>query len=89
MRSGSPTILIADSDPELLEAMRKALRQEGFSVMAAADGFDTVSRAFGNRPDVIVCGYLLAGISGPKVCRFLRSYLPMCSRTGTQIRFCA
>ncbi len=74
MRSGSPTVLIADNDPELLEVMRKALQKEGFSVVTAVDGYDTVSKTFGSAPDVVVCGYLLTGVSGLKVCRFLRSY---------------
>jgi diguanylate cyclase (GGDEF)-like protein/PAS domain S-box-containing protein len=74
LSSGSPTVLVADGDPELLEVMRKALRSEGFSVSTAADGFEAVTRAFDGQPDAIVCGYLLPGMSGPKVCRFLRSY---------------
>jgi diguanylate cyclase (GGDEF)-like protein/PAS domain S-box-containing protein len=74
LSSDAITVIIADNDHELLDSQRKVLLLEGFSVVTSTDGFDLIEKSFTHNPALILCSYLLGGIGGLKVCRFLRSY---------------
>ena len=67
------TVVVAESDPDLLGMMEKALREEGLSVHTAMEGFQTLRTIFVEGPDLVILGYYLPHLSGLRVCRFLRS----------------
>lgn len=49
-----PTVLIADDDSRLLEALSLRLRREGFKVLTASDGYNALALAVERRPDLLV-----------------------------------
>jgi DNA-binding response OmpR family regulator len=66
------TILIVDDEPIVREVVAQYLRQEGFSVEAAADGHEAL-RAFARaRPDLVLLDLMLPGVDGLEVCRLIR-----------------
>jgi len=69
---GRKTVLVADSDPGLLQALGKVLRLEGLNVETFANGVDLVTRAMVTGPSLVVCGYFLPGLGGLRVCRYLK-----------------
>ena len=50
----SQTVLIADDDPRMLQAMRIRLEEQGFNVIVAQDGYQAVDKARHHEPDVMV-----------------------------------
>lgn len=69
---GRNTVLIADSDPGLLQALGKVLRLDGLNVETFGNGVDLVTRALVTTPSLVVCGYFLPGLGGLRVCRYLK-----------------
>ncbi|NLP04827.1 diguanylate cyclase [Candidatus Fermentibacteria bacterium] len=66
-------VLIAEGDPELALMLQKALRIGGFAADLCQDGFDVVRRVSTSPPDLLVCGIYLPGLSGLRICRYLRN----------------
>lgn len=53
--AGALTALLVTSDPDILDALRRAFRSQGFTVVGEAwPGIDAVRRAAALRPDVVV-----------------------------------
>lgn len=67
-------ILLALGSPALLKAMEEALLREGLSVQTAGNGIDAVLTVLKTRPRCVLCGQVLAGMDGMKVCRLLSSF---------------
>lgn len=65
-------VLIAEGDPELALMLQKALRIDGFAADLCQDGFEVVRRVSASPPDLLVCGIYLPGLSGLRICRYLR-----------------
>jgi len=63
--------------PALLKATEEALLREGLSVQSAGNGIDAVLMALKSRPGCVLCGQVLAGMDGMKVCRLLNSLFPV------------
>jgi DNA-binding response OmpR family regulator len=74
-------ILIADDEDGIVDYLRLGLQYEGFDVLTASSGSDTLARAEAERPDLIILDVMLPVIDGLEVCRRLRTLY----RTG-QIR---
>lgn len=69
----SPSILLADDEPDILEPLSYALRQQGFEVACAADGASALEQARSARYDLLICDVLMPGMLGTDVCRTLRA----------------
>jgi DNA-binding response OmpR family regulator len=67
------TILIADDDEKLLKMLRRTLVYEGFEVVTAADGHETLAQLDAHQPDVIVLDWLMPGLDGIQVTERLRA----------------
>jgi len=63
---------VVDDEPAIREALKRALRVEGFDVALAADGSEALDRLGESSPDAIVLDILMPGIDGLEVCRLLR-----------------
>ena len=63
---------MVDDEPAVREAVRRALRLEGYSVDIAADGNEALSAIASQPPDAVVLDVLMPGIDGLEVCRRLR-----------------
>src|ERR1700744_2018649 len=69
----SKTILIVDDDADLREALAEQLEAGGeFSIVQAGAGQEGVTRAQGNRPDLVLLDVDLPDIDGREVCRRMR-----------------
>ena len=65
--------MVVDDEPAVRDALRRALRLEGYDVALAADGAEALSQlADGARPDALLLDVLMPGMDGLEVCRRLR-----------------
>src|SRR3989441_11089815 len=71
--SSTRRILVADDDPERLQALIGRLQREGFDVLSAQDGLEALDRAREELPDAIILNLLLRRIDGLRVCEILKS----------------
>ncbi|MFF0891400.1 response regulator transcription factor [Streptomyces sp. NPDC003456] len=69
----SHTVLLAEDDRAIRNALERALTLEGYRVVAVADGVEALAQAHRNRPDVLVLDVMMPGIDGLQVCRVLRA----------------
>lgn len=68
----TPRILIADDDDGLRHLLRLVLCREGYDVIEAADGTETLARAYDSNPSLILLDVMMPGVDGFDVCRRLR-----------------
>ncbi len=66
-------ILVVDDEPSILEVVGLYLSQEGYRVVAAADGRAGLAAAQRARPDLVILDLMLPGMGGLEVCRALRA----------------
>ena len=66
------TILIADDDPKLLKMVRRTLMYEGFEVITAADGRDTLNQVETKTPDLLILDWMMPELDGIDVLIRLR-----------------
>src|SRR5256885_5209457 len=71
--SSARRLLVADDDPERLQALVARLQREGFNVLSAQDGLEALDRAREELPDAIILNLLLRRIDGLRVCEILKS----------------
>lgn len=69
------TILVADDEPEVVNLVRMMLEWEGYNILAAVDGEDTLTRARADRPDLILLDVRMPKMSGLNVLNHLRGDL--------------
>lgn len=67
-----PRILIVDDDPDMVELLRLALTEAGFSVRTAATGEEALRKAQRSPPDLMVLDLMLPRMNGYSVCEQLR-----------------
>ncbi len=67
------TILIADDDPAILELVRLALETQGYQVLTASSGVETVRTTLTHKPDLIILDILMPEMDGYEVMRLLKS----------------
>ncbi len=65
-------IVVVDDDEALRNAVRRALRLEGYDVELAADGAAALDRLAGLKADLVVLDVLMPVLDGVTVCRRLR-----------------
>ncbi len=66
-------ILIADDEPDLVDALAYALSAEGFEVDAVTDGEAALEAAQRESYDMVILDILMPRLSGTEVCRRLRT----------------
>ncbi|MEV3857519.1 response regulator transcription factor [Streptomyces sp. NPDC050095] len=69
----APTVLLAEDDRAIRNALARALTLEGYAVTAVADGVEAIAAAHRARPDILVLDVMMPGIDGLQVCRVLRA----------------
>lgn len=65
-------ILIADDDPKLLKMVRRTLTYEGFDVITAADGKETLNLVETKSPDLLILDWMMPELDGIDVLIRLR-----------------
>ena len=58
------TILIADDESEVVQLVQMILEWEGYTVIAAADGLETLQRVEMDKPDLILLDVRMPKMSG-------------------------
>ena len=67
------TILVVEDEESFVDALRVALKKEGFRVLVARDGIEAVDAFAAARPDLVLLDVILPKMSGLDVCRHIRS----------------
>ena len=65
-------MLVVDDDPQLREALTRALELDGYAVDTASNGVKALEAISGQRPDVMVLDVMMPYVGGLDVCRTLR-----------------
>jgi DNA-binding response OmpR family regulator len=65
-------ILIVEDEVSLLESLAYTLTRQSYKVLEAADGYQALSVARQEKPDLLILDVMLPGIDGFEVCRILR-----------------
>ncbi len=66
-------ILIIEDEAKLAQFIKLELEYEGYEVTVTHDGLTGLANAREISPDLILLDWMLPGISGPEICRRLRS----------------
>ena len=69
----SQTILIAEDDPEVRQALERILGFEGYSFVSVADGAAALEAVKSHHPALILLDVMMPFVDGLEVCRTLRS----------------
>jgi two-component system response regulator MprA len=64
---------VVDDEPALRDALRRALKVEGYQVDLASDGREALGKLIDSPPDAVVLDILMPEIDGLEVCRRLRA----------------
>jgi two-component system response regulator MprA len=70
--SAGPRVLVVDDDPQLREALSRALELDGYQVSTASNGVKALDAISGDRPDLMVLDVMMPYVGGLDVCRTLR-----------------
>jgi two-component system alkaline phosphatase synthesis response regulator PhoP len=71
--SDTSHILIVDDEPDILEFIGYNLEKEGYTVTAAENGKDAISKATEVIPDLILLDVMMPEMDGIEVCNLLRA----------------
>lgn len=66
-------ILVADDEPAVRTALRRALTMAGHTVVLAEDGGRALAAVAADPPDALVLDVLMPGLTGLEVCRHMRA----------------
>lgn len=71
------TILVTDDEPDLVKALTLRLESEGYSVVTASDGKESIEKVRESVPDLIILDVMMPGMDGFETCRRLRKDLDL------------
>jgi two-component system response regulator MprA len=71
--AAGPQVLVVDDDPQLREALTRALELDDYRVTTASNGVKALEAVGQSRPDVMVLDVMMPYVGGLDVCRTLRS----------------
>jgi DNA-binding response OmpR family regulator len=63
----TPTVLVVDDDPVILQLLQVNFEMEGFRVLTAGDGEEGLARVRADHPDVVVCDVMMPKLNGLQV----------------------
>lgn len=86
-----PRILIADDEAPIRELLEQVLTAEGYTVILATDGKDTLQQVLANKPDLILLDVRMPKLDGITLCKALRVHeetkqIPIIMLTGFDTR---
>lgn len=67
-----PSILVAEDDPAIADALRRALTHEGYAVRSAADGAEALEMLAREPADLVILDVAMPHVDGLEACRRLR-----------------
>ena len=66
-------ILVVDDEPDIVRVVARIMESCDYDVVTARDGFEALSAAQAEKPDVIILDLNLPGMNGFEVCHRLRT----------------
>ncbi|MBM3235671.1 response regulator transcription factor [Candidatus Poribacteria bacterium] len=66
-------ILIADDEEDIVDIIKIYLESEGYEVITASDGFETLKKAEYESPHLIILDIMMPKLDGFEVCRRIRA----------------
>jgi phosphoserine phosphatase RsbU/P len=66
-------ILVIDDDPAVLTLLKRMLTRQGYEVVAASDGQQGIAIANALHPALIICDWMMPGLSGIEVCQRVKA----------------
>jgi CheY-like chemotaxis protein len=69
-------ILIVEDDPDILSSLAEAIREEGFDVETAANGYQALTRLETTQPDLIFLDLMMPLMDGWKFLEVARQRFP-------------
>jgi DNA-binding response OmpR family regulator len=66
-------VLIADDNENIREALTYLLEDEGYELLIAKDGADTLQKVRDLRPDILFLDIMMPEINGYDVCRTIKN----------------
>ncbi len=73
-------ILVVDDEPQILRALRAALKGHGYDVQTAADGEEALDLLALHLPDLVILDLVMPGKSGFDVVREARGWSHLAQR---------
>lgn len=67
-----PTVLVVDDSHTIRRSAEMFLRQGGFDVLLAEDGFDALSKIHDHGPDLVFCDILMPRLDGYQTCAIIK-----------------
>jgi twitching motility two-component system response regulator PilG len=67
-----PKVLVVDDSNTIRRSAEIFLRQGGFEVLLAEDGFDALSKIHDHRPDLVFCDILMPRLDGYQTCAIIK-----------------
>ena len=67
-----PSILVAEDDPAIAEALQRALAHEGYTVRNAGDGAEALDMLASRPADLVILDVAMPRLDGLEACRALR-----------------
>ena len=65
-------VLVADDEPDIVEILSYNLTRENFEVSKASNGYEAVSFALKNHPDLIIMDIRMPEMNGIEACRMIK-----------------
>ena len=65
-------ILVVDDEPLIVTMLTKHFEEEGFAVLTASDGYEALTKARTETPDLILLDLILPKLNGYEVCTLLK-----------------
>lgn len=69
----SPTILVADDEPNIVISLEYLLKREGYAVLIARDGHEALDVIRRDRPELVLLDVMMPKKTGFEVCQAVRS----------------
>lgn len=69
----SATILIADDEPNIVISLEFLMKREGYQVLVARDGQETIDAIVKHRPDLVLLDVMMPLKTGFEVCEEVRA----------------
>lgn len=66
-------ILIIDDDYTVQLTLTRILKKQGYQILIASNGEQGIAQAQQFRPALIICDWLMPGLNGLEVCRFIKA----------------
>jgi twitching motility two-component system response regulator PilG len=69
---GGPRVLVIDDSNTIRRSAEIFLKQGGYTVMLAEDGFDALAKVSDHEPDLIFCDILMPRLDGYQTCAIIK-----------------